>query len=88
MKLFHKNPVFETVKLKVIVSLLETVRLSISFSTRNLYNSLESRKEIAFIQWITSYLKNHLTIHVKTFWHFLVASLTRSDDHVINVFSC
>ena len=46
MKLFHENPIFETVKSKVIISLFETVRLSVSISPRNLYNSLKSIKEI------------------------------------------
>ena len=45
MKLFHKNPIFETVKWKVIISLFETVRLSVSISPRNLYDSLKSLKE-------------------------------------------
>ena len=36
---------FETVKSKVIISLFETVRLSVSISPRNLYNSLKSIKE-------------------------------------------
>ena len=45
MKLYHENPFFETVKLKVIISLFETVRLSVSISPRNLYNSLKSIKE-------------------------------------------
>ena len=49
MKLFHENPIFfEAVKLKVIISLLETVRLSVSISPRNLYNSLKSVKEKIF----------------------------------------
>ena len=48
MKLFHENPFFETVKSKVIISLFETVRLSVSISPRNLYNLLNSIKEKAF----------------------------------------
>ena len=36
---------FETVKSKVIISLFETVRLSVSISPRNPYNSLKSIKE-------------------------------------------
>ena len=48
MKLFHENTTFETVKSKVIISLFETVRLSVSISPRNLYNSLKSIKENAF----------------------------------------
>ena len=48
MKLFQENPIFffETVKSKVIISLFETVRLSVSISPRNPKNSLKSIKEI------------------------------------------
>ena len=46
MTLFHEIPIFETVKSKVIISLFETVKLSVSISPRNLYNSLKSIKEI------------------------------------------
>ena len=45
MELFHENPIFEIVKSKVIISLFETVRLSVSISPRNLYNSVKSIKE-------------------------------------------
>ena len=41
----RKTYFFETVKSKVIISLFETVRLSVSISPRNLYNSLKSIKE-------------------------------------------
>ena len=41
----RKSIFFETVKSKVIISLFETVRLSVSISLRNLYNSLKSIKE-------------------------------------------
>ena len=44
----HENAIFQTVKSKVIISLFETVRLSLSISPRNLYNSLKSIKEIIF----------------------------------------
>ena len=43
--IFTKILFFETVKSKVIISLFETVRLSVSISPRNLYNSLKSIKE-------------------------------------------
>ena len=36
---------FQTVKSKVIISLFETVRLSVSISLRVLYNSLNSIKK-------------------------------------------
>ena len=41
----RKSYFFETVKSKVIISLFETVGLSVSISPRNLYNSLKSIKE-------------------------------------------
>ena len=46
MKLLHEIAIFQTVKSKVIISLFETVTLSVSISLRNLYNSLNSIKEI------------------------------------------
>ena len=45
----RKSYFFETVKSKVIISLFETVRLSVSISPRNLYNSLKSIKEISLL---------------------------------------
>ena len=39
---------FERVKSKVIISLFETVKLSVSISPRDLYNSLKSIKEIIY----------------------------------------
>ena len=50
MKYFTKILFFETVKSKVIISLFETVRLSVSISLRNLYNSLKSIKEITMFR--------------------------------------
>ena len=48
MRLLHEIAIFQTVKSKVIISLFETVRLSVSISLRNLYNSLNSIKEKGF----------------------------------------
>ena len=48
MRLLHEIAIFQTVKSKVIISLFETVRLSVSISLRNLYNSLNSIKETVF----------------------------------------
>ena len=45
MRVVHEIAIFQTVKSKVIISLFETVRLSVSISLRNLYNSLNSIKE-------------------------------------------
>ena len=48
---FTKILFFETVKSEVIISLFETVRLSVLISPRNLYNSLKSIKEsISFLR--------------------------------------
>ena len=41
----HEITIFQTVKSKLIISLFETVRLSVSISLKNLYNSLSSMKE-------------------------------------------
>ena len=49
MRLLHEIAIFQTVKSKVIISLFETVRLSVWISLRNLYNSLNSIKEMGFI---------------------------------------
>ena len=49
MRLLHEIAIFQTVKSKVIISLLETVRLSVSISLRNLHNSLNSIKEIVLV---------------------------------------
>ena len=46
MKLLHEIAIFQTVKSKVIISLFETVKLSVSISPRNLCNSLKGMKEI------------------------------------------
>ena len=48
MRLLYEIAIFQTVKSKVIISLFETVRLSVSISLRNLYNSLNSIKEMGF----------------------------------------
>ena len=45
MRLLHEITIFQTVYSKVIISLFETVRLSVSISLRNLYNSLNRIKE-------------------------------------------
>ena len=46
MRLLHEIAIFQTVKSKVTISLLETVRLSVSISLRNFYISLNSIKQI------------------------------------------
>ena len=54
---------FETVESKVITSLFETVRLSVSISPRNLYNSLKSIKEIEDIYFFkvnTKYISSNV----------------------------
>ena len=49
---------FETVKSKVIISLFKTVRLSVSISPRNLYNSLKSIKEYTLFTRVAKQLQN------------------------------
>ena len=49
MKLFHENLIFGNSEIESDISLFETVRLSVSISPRNLYNSLKSIKEITVI---------------------------------------
>ena len=49
MRLLHEINIFQTVKSKVTISQFETVRLSVSISLRNLYNSLNSIKEKDFL---------------------------------------
>ena len=49
---------FETVKSKVIISLFKTVRLSVSISPRNLYNSLKSTKEYTLFTRVGKQLQN------------------------------
>ena len=46
MRQLHEIAIFQTVKSKVVTSLFERVRLSVSISLRNLFNSLKSIKEI------------------------------------------
>ena len=48
MRLLHEIAILQTLKSEVIISLFETVRLSVSISLRNLYNSLNSIKEKLF----------------------------------------
>ena len=62
----RKSYFFETVKSKVIISLFETVRLSVSISQRNLYNSLKSIKENIFFlgQEQTENNRRLLLVHV------------------------
>ena len=52
MRLLHEIAIFQTVKSKAIISLFETVRLSVSISLRNLYNSLNNIKEIMHFKFI------------------------------------
>ena len=49
MRLLHEIAIFQTVKSKVIFSLFETVRLSVSISLRNLYWLATSRGRFYYI---------------------------------------
>ena len=63
MRLLHEIAILQTVKSKVIISLFETVRLSVSISLRNLYNSLNSIKEKTIN---TQGLTNQKNFHLPT----------------------
>ena len=52
----RKSYFFETVKSKVIISLFETVRLSVSISPRNLHNPLKSIKKNIFQVHVCSFI--------------------------------
>ena len=65
MRLLHEIAIFQTVKSKVIISLFETVRLSVLISLRNLYNSLNSIKEMAFVSRIILQLFGVKIFHVE-----------------------
>ena len=60
MRLLHEIAIFQTVKSKVIISLVETVRLSVSISLRNLYNSMNSIKESIDKDDLYEHLMNYL----------------------------
>ena len=67
---FHENPTFETVKSEVINSLFETVRLSVSISPRNLYNSLKvSKNKNVNLSATVSLTIKWLTLILKTLRH-------------------
>ena len=53
---------FQTVKSKVIISLFETVRLSVSISLRNLYNSSNSIKDFFFFIFYSLLFSIMLTV--------------------------
>ena len=76
MRLFHENHISETVKSKVIISLTETVRLSVSISPKNLYNVLKSINEInsnsrRIVSSLKVYQFNPFALRkAKTLWSF------------------
>ena len=83
MRLLYEIAIFQTVKSKVIISLFETVRLSVSISLRNLYNSLNSIKEMPILHGpviqsivsLTSSLRDQLAkflwLYYQIYWYFL-----------------
>ena len=80
MRLLHEITIFQTVKSKVIISLYETVRLSVSISLRNLYNSMNSIKEKTFLVLINKF-EYHDTCSLapqsKAFSSVILALVTR-----------
>ena len=83
MRLLHDIAIFPTVKSKVIISLFETVKLSISISLRNLYNSLNSIKEIEdiyFFEVNTKYISSNVL-------KISVISRVRSTSEIADIFN-
>ena len=81
MSLFHEIAILKIVKSKVIISLFQTVKLSVSISPRNLYNSLKSTKEdLKFhgqstAEIMSSLVVNQMYLKVQSkgcTWHSLV----------------
>ena len=62
-------------KSKVIISLLETVRLSVSILLRNLYNSLKTIKESAVLGGVAEVENSNLTVGHKIFFQHLPGRL-------------
>ena len=79
MRLLHEIAIFQTVKSKMIISLFETVRLSVSISLRNLYNSLNSIKVIyEYIVHVHVY-RWQLTFQAEVILvHFIVTKCNRT----------
>ena len=65
MRLLHEIAIFQTVKSKVIISLFETARLSVSISLRNIYNSLNSIKETLVISALIGYSVSQKSINTE-----------------------
>ena len=61
-----QNLYFETMKSKVVILLFETIKLSVSISPRNLYNSLKSIKEVVFV-FLFIHVSVHSAIHLLQF---------------------
>ena len=79
--LISKILFFETVKSKLIISLFETVRLSVSISPRNLYNPLKSIKENYFqYVHITSVSPKRQTVFVTFFIDRYYSSLNFTSE--------
>ena len=62
MRLLYEIAIFQTVKSRVIISLFETVRLSVSISLRNLYNSLNSIKESGRVAYSWKVYSTHTVV--------------------------
>ena len=63
MRLLHEIAIFQTMKSKVIISLFETVRLSVPLSLRNLYDSFNSIKATANRDLQTRHYDDNLCLH-------------------------
>ena len=64
MKLFHENPIFWNSEIESDNFTVWTVRLSVSISLRNLYNSLKSIKEKTLGHQTEVLLQGFVNIHM------------------------
>ena len=78
MRILHEIAIFKTVKSKVIISLFETVRLSVSISLRNLYKSLNSMKE-------NPILKGHMINRILHSWSFHMKIMKLAEALLITI---
>ena len=80
MRLLHEIAIFQTVKSKVIISLFETVRLSISISLRNICNSLNRIKEKRVHSFYSYGLNNEKKLNLQSLKKMKIAEFANSAD--------
>ena len=88
MRLFYQILFFKTVKSKVIITLLEAVRLSLLISQRLLYNSSKSIKENSVDRvCIVMVIIKHVSVHRVCHWAiiFLRETIAKKQDPSNNI---